>query len=157
MMLSKIRQLEAFAKIGNIASLNVCLHAPITTPARQQVEQFIHHRFASHYQANVQHFMPVLLAMQNTEGEIQGAVGLRQANEPFFLERYLDKAIEQLIVNSCDLSMSRAQILKIGNFAAIGAASISFLIIVLTELLAALNYRWVAFTGTPMLINSLAV
>ncbi len=142
------------ARIGNLHPLSVHLHTPDSSLQRQSVEQFIHSRFATHYGADVRQFMPFLLEMRGNEGKIHGAAGIRRASQPLFLERYLDTPIEQLIANSCDLPVIRGNIVEIGNLAALGAASARFLIIALTRLLAELDYHWVAFTGTPTLINS---
>jgi len=67
---------------------------------RREVEQFIHDVFAQTYGANVQHFMPELVALRDETGELVAAFGLRKAaNSPLFLEQYLDAPIETVMSN----------------------------------------------------------
>ena len=125
-------------------------------PQRTKVENFIQNRFALHYQAKIQQFMPILFSLENQKGEVEGAFGVRTAeHKTLFLERYLDSPIEEMISkNWKGPAVQRKHIIEVGNLAAAGAASARFLIVALTDLLATLGFQWVVFTGTPALLNS---
>jgi len=146
---------DVLARIGREPSLCLQLAQADAGERRAALESFIHQRFAEHYQARVRHFMPCLLGLHDAHGEVQGAVGLRSAQRrPLFLERYLDEPIEQAVSQRCGRSVSREEIVEVGNLAAFGNASARLLIVALTDLLVAQGFRWVVFTGTPALLNS---
>lgn len=122
---------------------------------RVAVQDFIRDRFAQHYQANVQHFMPCLYGLEAEDGSVHGAVGCRSAaGQPLFLERYLDEPVEYAIAARAGSAVARADVVEVGNLAARGAGMSRLLIVALTRLLAAEGVRWAGFTGTPALINS---
>jgi hypothetical protein len=122
---------------------------------RAAVQDFVRDRFAAHYQANVQHFMPCLYGLEADDGSVHGAVGCRSAAvQPLFLERYLDEPIEDAIAARTGQTVLRADVVEVGNLAARGAGMSRLLIVALTRLLATEGVRWVGFTGTPALINS---
>ncbi len=122
---------------------------------RSAVETFIRQRFAEHYQARVQHFLPCLLGLEAADGRLHGAVGYRSAEDhSLFLERYLDVPIEQAIYQQCGKTVARNAIVEVGNLAAEGTGMARVLIVALTELLVAQGFDWVAFTGTSTLRNS---
>ena len=119
------------------------------------VEAFIRRRFAEQHDARVTRFMPCLLGLHASDGSLHGAVGLRHAQEgPLFLERYLDPPIEEAIGLRFDGAADRSEIVEVGNLAADGQGSARRLIVSLAERLSGRGLRWVAFTGTPALLNS---
>lgn len=132
------------------------LHLVAVDAARRAaVQDFVRDRFAAHYQANVQHFMPCLYGLEADDGSVHGAVGCRSAAvQPLFLERYLDEPIEDAIAARTGQAVIRADVVEVGNLAARGAGMSRLLIVALTRLLAAEGVRWAGFTGTPALINS---
>lgn len=148
---------DFLATIGNDGemTLHVAMCMP-RTARREQMEAFIKARFAEHYGARVHHFMPCLLGLYDDQGELHAALGVRCGGEgPLFLERYLDAPIEQRIGELSSSSMpSRGLVAEVGNLAATGAGHARLLIVALTDLLSRIGFRWVAFTGTPLLLNS---
>jgi len=119
------------------------------------VEAFIRRRFAEQHAARVTRFMPCLLGLHAADGSLHGAVGLRLAHAgPLFLERYLDHPIEEAIGLRCDGAADRGEIVEVGNLAADGQGSARRLIVSVAERLSGRGLRWVAFTGTPALLNS---
>lgn len=143
------------ARIGREPALSLRCARPCDGARRVLLEAFIRERFAAHYAARIRHFMPCLLGLEGADGRIQGAVGLRSAGEaPLFLERYLDRPIEQVIAGYGGQPIARRDIVEVGNLAALGAGSARLLIVALTDLLVACGFRWVTFTGTPALLNS---
>lgn len=124
-------------------------------PRRRQVESFIRRRFAEEHAARITRFMPCLLGLHASDGTLHGAVGLRLAlSGPLFLERYLDVPVEEAIGLRGDGPADRGEIVEVGNLAADGRGTARRLIVSLAEQLSGEGLRWVAFTGTPALINS---
>ncbi len=143
------------ALIGRDDPLALHLAHPGDGQRRAALETFIRSRFAERYQARIQQFLPCLLGIESPHGQVHGAAGLRSARErPLFLERYLDLPVEQAILAGNGRAIPRGQIVEVGNLAASGGASARLLIIALTDLLMALGFRWVVFTGTRELLNS---
>ncbi|MCC6076158.1 thermostable hemolysin [Pseudomonas sp. MAHUQ-58] len=126
------------------------------TNRRKQLENFIAGRFAEQYGARLRHFMPCLLGLYDGSQQLQAALGVRCGQQgALFLEHYLDAPVEQCIAAHAAIALpSRGRIAEVGNLAAIGAGHARLLIVALTDLLAAAGFRWVAFTGTPLLLNS---
>lgn len=146
----------ALACIGHEPSLSLhLLKQHPCTKRREELENFIRVRFAEHYGAKIQHFMPCLLGLEDQVGQLQAAVGIRGAEAGgLFLERYLGRPVEQEITARNGRYMQRHEIVEVGNLAAVGAGHARLLIVALTDVLVALGFRWVAFTGTSTLLNS---
>ncbi|AHC82079.1 thermostable hemolysin [Pseudomonas plecoglossicida] len=124
-------------------------------PGRDELEQFIHARFACAHHADVQHYLPELLGLHDSHGRLMAAAGIRLASSgPTFLERYLDEPLEAAVTRLSGSSVSRAQLVEVGNLAALSAGSARIMIIAVTWLLAARGLQWVAFTGAATLVNS---
>jgi len=122
---------------------------------RAQVEDLIRRRYAERYQARIRHFMPCLLGLEAADGRVLGAVGWRSAQDgALFLERYLGEPIERAIERRAGRPAARGSIVEVGNLAAEGRGAARRLIVAVTGLLAEKGFRWVAFTGTPSLLNS---
>ena len=122
---------------------------------RRTVEAYIQRRFSEQHAARVTHFMPNLLGLQAEDGVLHGAVGLRGAGEgALFLEQYLDGPIEQAIRPLFGPGVVRDEIVEVGNLAADGRGTARRLIVELSGWLSHGGFRWVAFTGTPALLNS---
>lgn len=123
---------------------------------RAALEQFIRQRFELQHGARIRHFMPCLFGLENPAGQLLGAVGVRSAgNGSLFLERYLDEPIHEAIgARLGHTEPGRGELVEVGNLAADNPGAARLLIVALTDLLVALGFRWVTFTGTPTLLNS---
>lgn len=131
----------------------LCLHAT-GSAARGDLEAFIHSRYASIYNADIRHFLPLLLATWQGP-QLQGALGLRPgASGAFFVENYLDSKIEDIVAQQQGEFVPREQIIETGNLAGSRGSS-QLLFVVLTEVLYQAGFRWITFTATPMVINLL--
>ena len=131
----------------------LCLHAA-GAPVRGEVEAFIHSRYASIYNADIQHFLPLFLATWQGH-QLQGALGLRPgASGAFFVENYLDSKIEEIVAMQQGGFVPREQIIETGNLAGSRGSS-QLLFVVLTQVLYMAGFRWITFTATPMVINLL--
>ncbi|MFC2974096.1 thermostable hemolysin [Azotobacter bryophylli] len=148
---------DALAIIGRQCPLGVHLVRQFPeSKRRRQLEAFIRARYAHYYGARIVHFMPCLMGFEDAEGNAQAAAGLRAATPTvnLFLERYLNAPVEEVLGAEIGAVVERREIIEVGNFASFGPGGARMLIAALTDLLSGLGYHWVAFTGTPMLLNS---
>lgn len=131
----------------------LCLHDSYA-PARAELEAFVHSRYAAIYQANIQYFLPFFLA--TWQGSLlQGVLGLRPgASGTFFVENYLDSRIENIVAQQQGAYVPREQIVETGNLVGSRGSS-QLLFVMLTEVLYRAGFRWITFTATPLVINSL--
>ena len=143
------------ARIGRGETYQLHLASP-GSARRAALEQFVRQRFEQQHGARIRHFMPCLFSLENQAGQLLGAVGVRSAGSgPLFLERYLDKPIQNAIgARLGHTEPGRDELVEVGNLAANSPGAARLLIVALTDLLVALGFRWVTFTGTPTLLNS---
>lgn len=144
------------ARIGQQPSLELRLHKQeACTNERERLENFIRDRFDEHYGARIRHFMPCLLGLDDDQGQLRAAVGVRNAAQGvLFLERYLDQQIEEVIALRTGRTISRHEIVEVGNLGALEAGHARLLIIAMTHFLVSQGFCWVTFTGTTSLLNS---
>jgi hypothetical protein len=135
-----------FALATPVATEQLSLHSPLAFH-RQEIEQFIHSRYAETYDADISHFLPWLLASWR-EGEVAGVLGLRPGQSGrFFVENYLAQPMEAVLSERLGETVSRASLIETGNLAGTRGSS-QLLFIVLTEVLYRAGFRWVTFTAT---------
>ena len=124
-------------------------------PRRESLEDFIRHRFMRAYGASPERLAESLYAEEDEDGQWVAAVGVRAASgERLYLEQYLDRDIEREIDIRLGRRLSRAEIVEVGNFAAVRTGHARHLISRLPLLLYCLGYRWVSFIATRGLVNS---
>ena len=128
-----------------------------TTPFRHQVEEFIHQVFSRAYGADLQHFMPQLMALRDSDNRIVSALGMRQASEDtLFLETYLESPIETVISNLNGAFVPRERIMEVGNLASTHRGGLRQLIVALTSYLTGAEIDWVVFTAVPAVRKAFA-
>jgi hypothetical protein len=126
-------------------------------PRRQELERFVGDVFAARHGARVCSFMPTLLGMRNETGNLCGVAGFRcAARQPLFLEHYLDDPIERAIEAAARRPVSRAQIVEVGNLAAVTCRSAMRLVLELPRMLLGQGQQWMVFTATDSLRQLLA-
>jgi hypothetical protein len=115
---------------------------------RAEAEAFIRKRFLKSHGAHIASFMPTLLLL--TRGaELVAVTGVRcAADEPLFLERYLAAPIEQALMSSTVAPVRRADIVEVGNFAALDSRRAKVLMSFLPAHLLERSARWIVFTAT---------
>jgi hypothetical protein len=118
---------------------------------RAEVECFIREVFARRYGADVRHFTPTLVSLQD-RGEIVAAAGYRSAADaPLFLERYLSAPVETLLAPAAQERPARRGVVEVGHLAADRAGEGRRLIALLGAHLAAQDVQWVVGTITAEL------
>jgi hypothetical protein len=122
-------------------------------PGRESVERFIHRVFARRFGARVQRFAPQLVCLRDPDsGDIVAAAGYRFADHgPLFLERYLDRPIEQHLAEPGHWPVDRAGIVEVGHLASGRAGEGRRLIVRLAHHLATQQAQWVVSTLTEEL------
>lgn len=128
-------------------------HTIVGAPRRAAAEQFIADTFRRRHGAEVRHFAPNLLLLENDE-RIFAAAGWRCAGEDrLFLETYLDEPIEAAVARLAGQPIRREAIVEVGNLAAERPGGSVDVILTLARHLDRLGYEWVAFTATRELIG----
>ena len=132
----------------------VGLKGPATL-LRQQAEDFIWQSFQQAYGADIIHFMPYLLTLRGTAGDLLGVLGLRHPGEQaLFLEQYLDCPAEAALSAARGETVLREQLIEVGNFAVAAAGGGRWLITTLTAYLYSAGLQWAVFTCGPTLRNA---
>lgn len=124
---------------------------------RAEAEAFVRERFLRTHGAHIASFMPTLLTLTRGDGELAAVTGYRSAaREPLFLERYLPVPIEQALTSQAGARVQRAEIVEIGNFAALDSRRARILMSFLPAYLLEISARWIAFTATASIRGILA-
>mgnify|MGYP000229918463 CR=1 FL=1 len=120
-----------------------------THPDRAETESYIAEKFYRCYGAQLENFMPELLALR-CNSDISAAVGFRNAkNNDLFLERYLDTPVDKQLSKILGYRLQRNHITEIGNLVSTWKGSSQLLFIALTELMVRRGCQWTIFTATP--------
>jgi hypothetical protein len=128
-------------------------HTVAGSRRRDEVEEFIRATFKSRFGAEVTSFAPNLMALE-LDDRVVAAAGWRcAADEPLFLETYLDVPVEAALAKLAGHPVERARIVEVGNLAAARAGGSIDVILALSRHLDRLGYEWVAFTATRELIG----
>lgn len=151
-------KLSASSSVNSVAieSGESCLQLVLPDqPQRSSLQQFIQQGFATHYQANVEHFMPNLLGV-NRNGQWQAVLGLRSAAKtPLFIEQYLSVAVEQILATH-GLYAERPQLIEIGHLYASNRQSLLQLFVLMAYALNQLNYRYLLCAATTQVRSILS-
>lgn len=128
-------------------------HIGVGSPRRQEAENFIRDVFHRHHEAYVRSFTPNLLLLEQQERVI-AAVGWRgAAQEPLFLERYLDEPVEILMQRLTGQEFSRERVVEVGHLASDKPGGSVQVIVSLARHLTRDGYEWVVFTATRELVR----
>lgn len=126
-----------------------------TDARRQQVEQFIAAGFAAAYQADIQQFMPQLLAV-SARDSLQAVLGVRGGqSEKLFVEQYLDADIS-FVLRDIGVLTSRSQIVEIGNLYAANRHYTLLLFVVTAYALYQAGFRHLVCCATPQVQSLLS-
>ena len=115
---------------------------------RDEVETLIRNVYRERYAAPAPALAPVLVALWDRGGPV-AAAGYRAASrQPLYLERYLDRAIEDLLAAGAGTRVERSEVVEVGNLAALRAGEGRALIERLARHLVDEGYVWVVSTVT---------
>lgn len=146
-----MRRIQALPETSFDGRVQLRLHGP-RTEGRASLERYIAGRYARRYGARLTDFTPWLLSAARGEAPDAApgaALGLRPAlAEPLFLERYLDRPVEQQLAARLRRPVDRCGIVEIGNLAASEPAARRLLFAALVELLARSGHQWLVCTAT---------
>jgi hypothetical protein len=133
-------------------------------PGRAQVEAFIQAVYAERFGATVTAFAPTLVTWETSlpaaagrpggsgdeaQAAIGAAAGYRAANEPLFLERYLDQPIQDLLTPPQEVA--RSGVVEVGHLTSVRPGDGRRLIVALAAHLADCRAEWVVSTITAEL------
>ncbi len=122
------------------------------SPRRKAAEDFVHHCFQEHYQADIRHFMPNLMSLSDDQDRLQAVLGFRHAEaSPLFLETYLDHPVEEMIAARVQQPVDRLRLVEVGNLSVANPGITRWLFIALTGYLSTTQCEWVLFTIGPVL------
>ena len=125
-------------------------------PQRASFEQFIAARFDRAHGAHVTHFLPHLLGVRDALSRWKAASGYGAAIDGrLFLEQYLDQPVEEALTAATGWPVHRIQIVEAGNLTAVSPGMARALIPLVARHLHRLGYRWVVFTATREVRNTL--
>ncbi|MBA4264183.1 MAG: hypothetical protein C0453_03795 [Comamonadaceae bacterium] len=126
---------------------------PAGDPRRPEVEAFIRSVFSARFDAQVEHFAPMLVSLSDPmTGRILAAAGYRTAGEaPLFLEGYLHEPVEQVLSGICGNPVARDGIVEVGHLASDQPGEGRRLIFLLGQHLADEGAQWVVSTLTDAL------
>lgn len=118
-------------------------------PRRVEAERYVRARFRRTHGAVICTFMPTLLLLTRDDGALGGVAGCRTAGqEPLFLERYLERPIEDMIAQRSGMRAKRSQVVEAGNFACRDAQTARAFMSLLPRYLMERQHLWIAFTAT---------
>lgn len=121
---------------------------------RCAAEQFIQHSYADQHHARIQCFMPQLFGLMD-EHRIQAVVGIRHAQaQTLFLERYLDRPVEQCLSQVLEEEVNRHSLVEIGQLSTNRPGIMALLLPRLFHQLHQQGTRWLVFTATHKVRNS---
>ncbi|MEH6822791.1 MAG: thermostable hemolysin [Motiliproteus sp.] len=122
---------------------------------RRRVEAFIQRCFRQDYAAQIDVYAKHLIALIDTEQQIQAAVGYQSAaSGALFMEQYLDQPIEQRLSQTLGRAVRREQVLEVGNLASRSSGGTRQIILELALFYYRQGFEWLVITVTPQVLNS---
>ncbi|MDW6094632.1 thermostable hemolysin [Vibrio rhizosphaerae] len=122
-----------------------------THPMRYQIERYVAERYSYAFDANIEQFMPLFLALLHGE-EIQSICGYRSASEaPLFLEQYLDCTAEKAVSEAFAQTIERSTLIEFGQLASFSKGVSPFHFYLIAQRLVEMGYQWCICTVTDPL------
>lgn len=119
---------------------------------RRRVERFIEDTYAAAFGGRIAGHYPTLMSVQDDEGVIYAAVGFRHAaQEPLFLEQYLDGPVDQALSRALGAAVERQHVVEIGSLASSGRGATVFLFAAMARHLRQGGLRFAVATATEEL------
>ena len=128
--------------------LQLSFAGPVSS-CRAEFEQFVMRAFEREHDAVVRTFMPLLVGCRDRERGLRSVVGLRPAaGQALYLERYLDRPVDEVIGVTSGQDVRRDRVVEIGNLAGRNCRASVRLVASLAGLLLSMRFDWVVFTAT---------
>lgn len=119
---------------------------------KSHVESYIQARYEKAFNAHVDEFMPMFVAIYNQQQQLLSACGYRVASdEALFLEQYLDKPADDMMSNEFGQIIERHKLIEFGQLASFSHGMSPMHFMLMAEHLVALGYEWCIFTATDPL------
>jgi hypothetical protein len=116
---------------------------------RAALETYVRTAFNRSHDADVNTFMPTLLAFRDGAGSLRGVLGIRSAADAtLYLENYLDRPVEQAIVAAGYHPVERDEVVEVGNLAAGSCLAAVRMVAQMPMQLMNRGYAWIVFTAT---------
>lgn len=132
----------------NVASLSELLCLGPEQAGRPALERYVALRYVRRHGADIDQFLPWLLAIAN-RAQPRAVLGIcPAAQRPLFLERYLDAPVEHCLAAHFRQPVARNGIVEIGNLAASDSAARRLLFAALVTVLAGAGQQWLVCTAT---------
>ncbi|MCC2617084.1 thermostable hemolysin [Aestuariibacter halophilus] len=113
---------------------------------KKDVETFVKQGFARHYNADIHHFLPVMVFAQGHA--IQAALGVRSARQGLFVEQYMPDNVEQTLAQH-GIDAQAEQVAEIGNLHSRSSAYTLPLLLVTGMALHQAGIEHLVFCATP--------
>jgi hypothetical protein len=121
---------------------------------RTRIERFISEEYRDHFGARIPSFMPVLVGLHDSRGEVLGAVGCRAAaEERLFLETYTRAPIEAVLARRFGVEVRRDEIVEVGSLACRNGRVALAMVQALVPYLLGAGYAWVVLTGADTVVR----
>lgn len=119
---------------------------------RSDVESYIKSRYEQAFNAHIDEFMPMFVAIYDQHQQLLSTCGYRVASDaPLFLEQYLDAPAEQLMGEEFGQTIERQKLIEFGQLASFSRGMSPMHFMLMAEHLVALGYEWCIFTATDPL------
>ncbi|MFM2481991.1 thermostable hemolysin [Celerinatantimonas sp. YJH-8] len=121
-------------------------------PYRSMIEAYVTQRYQCAFDAQLETFMPVYLALFQQQ-QLVSVCGIRcAADEPLFLEQYLDAPAETLIASALGETVAREQLIEFGQLASFSSGFSRAHFYLMARQLLTMGYRSCIFTATGPLL-----
>lgn len=149
------RRRQAIVPLHAAGGLQTVMSGPEAVD-RAELEHFVRSVFRLVHGARIRHFMPMLMSLRNEQGQLHAVCGVRHAaGQRLFLETYLDQPVDLMLSAATGQTVTREQILEVGNLAVSQPVHIRHLLASVSLYLHGSHAEWAVFTATPALRNAL--
>lgn len=112
---------------------------------------YVKQRYELAFAAHLEQFMPAYLVLEQ-HGRILSLCGFRiAADEPLFLEQYLQQPAERLLSATFSTEIERSNLIEFGHLASFTKGTSPTHFYLIAEMLVGLGYEWCIFTATDPL------
>ena len=120
--------------------------------SRASLETFVRHSYKKIFNAQLNSFLPNLVASTTSDDQIWAAFGYADAGQgKLFLENYLDDPIEKLVSKKIGKNIQRKKIVEVGNLSITHMADSVKTMRDIAGYLQSLGYEWIVCTATRYL------